>query len=64
MKNQDKKIERCNLTRQVNALLPQYIEEVTNIFQSGKYVLGHKLQMFERTFAFHGSVFILQAIIF
>ncbi len=51
MKNQDKKIERCNLTRQVNALLPQYIEEVTNIFQSGKYVLGHKLQMFERTFA-------------
>lgn len=45
------KIERCNLTRQVDTLLPQFVEELTSVLKSGRYVLGEKLKIFEERFA-------------
>ncbi len=45
------KIERSNLTRQVDMLLPQLLEAVTAVLKSGKYVLGETLKTFEESFA-------------
>ncbi len=45
------RVERCNLRRQAEALLPQLLTVTEEVLRSGTYILGVQLQQFEYEFA-------------
>lgn len=45
------KVERCNLRRQTEELLPELLHVAEEVLRSGVYILGPQLEAFEREFA-------------
>ncbi|GBD06525.1 dTDP-3-amino-3,4,6-trideoxy-alpha-D-glucose transaminase [bacterium HR21] len=45
------KVERCNLRRQTEELLPELLRAAEEVLRSGVYILGPQLEAFEQEFA-------------